>query len=135
MENLTLTSLEQLQEYSKGQIVELPPFAEGQQFVARLRRPSMLAMTKSGKIPNELLISVTELFSSNRKSSELTAEQSLKIMRDTYDLFEIICDASFVSPTYQEIKDAGIELTDDQKSFVYQYSQKGIKALSNFRTE
>ncbi len=34
--NLQITSLADLQAYAKGQIVMLPPFAEGQPFVARL---------------------------------------------------------------------------------------------------
>lgn len=56
--NTQITSLQNLKTYTKGQIVELPPFAEGMPFVARLKRPSMLALVKSGKIPNELLVTL-----------------------------------------------------------------------------
>lgn len=39
---LKVTSLAELVEYSKGVIVELPEFAEGQPFVVRMTRPSMM---------------------------------------------------------------------------------------------
>lgn len=131
MEQLTLTTLNDLQAYSQGQLVELPEFAVGQPFVAKLRRPSLLALAKSGKIPNELIGSASKMFSSG-KASEKDEESVLSQM---YDMLEVICEASFVSPTYQEIKDAGVELTDEQRTFVFNYAQTGVRALSNFRTE
>ena len=62
MSELKVTSFESLQEYAKGQIVELPPFAEGQPFVARLVRPSLLDMVSDGTIPNPLIASANKLF-------------------------------------------------------------------------
>ena len=58
----TVTSIEELKQYSNGTVVELPCFAEGQPFVARLKRPSLLGMVKQGKIPNTLLVRANELF-------------------------------------------------------------------------
>lgn len=129
---MELTSIAQLQEYSKGQLVQLPPFAEGQEFVARLKRPSLFALAKAGKIPNELLTGANNLFTNQKNKA---SNNDRDIVREMCDMFDAVCEASFVSPTYQEIKDAGVELTDEQKSFVFEYSQQGIKALNNFRTE
>ena len=131
---LEQTSLTQLQEYAKGQLVQLPPFAEGQPFVARLKRPSLLALAKAGKIPNELLTSASTIFAGS-KPGKNSSESDRDVLQETYDLYEAICESSFVSPTYSELKSAGIELTDEQKTFVFQYSQQGVKALSDFRTE
>ena len=130
---MELTSIAQLQEYSKGQLVQLPPFAEEQEFVARLKRPSLFALAKAGKIPNELLTGANNLFSSGQRNKNTSNDRD--IVNEMCDMFDAVCEASFVSPTYQEIKDAGVELTDEQKSFVFEYSQQGIKALNNFRTE
>lgn len=130
---LELTSLTQLQEYAKGQLVQLPDFAEGQPFVARLKRPSLLALAKAGKIPNELLYSAEGLFASSKNQKEST--ESSGVINEMCNMLDAVCEASFVSPTYQAIKDAGIELTDDQRTFVFQYCQQGVKALDNFRTE
>ena len=50
VEGLKLTSIEELKKYANGTVVELPSFSEGQPFVARLKRPSLLSMVKQGKI-------------------------------------------------------------------------------------
>ena len=36
---------------------------------------------------------------------------------------------------YKELKSAGIELTDDQITTIFQFTQQGVKALENFRPE
>lgn len=125
---MEVTSLEALKSYSMGQLVELPPFAEGQSFVARLKRPSMLALVKAGRIPNSLLQSANTLFISGTMD-----EKNKGAMSDVMEILDTICDACFVEPTYQQIKDAGIQLTDDQMMFVFSYSQRGVKALDPFR--
>lgn len=127
---MEVTSLEALKSYSMGQLVELPSFAEGQSFVARLKRPSMLALVRSGRIPNSLLQSANTLFINGTMD-----ESNKSAMSDVMDILDTICDACFVEPTYQQIKDAGIQLTDDQMMFVFSYSQRGVKALEPFRDE
>ena len=122
-----VTSISKLNEYAKGQLVELPSFGEGQPFFARLRRPSMLALAKSGKIPNSLLATANRMFDS---SLDIKNENMLK---DFYMVMETILEASFVEPTYQEIKDAGVQLSDDQMIFVFNYTQQGVKILDQFR--
>lgn len=132
-QNLQITSIDQLKKYSVGQVVELPAFGDGQPFVARLRRPSMMALAKSGRIPNELLNSANSLF---LKGTSGVAERSQfddATLSKLFDVVDLLCDASFVEPTYKELKDAGIELTDDQYMFVFNYTQNGVQALDSFR--
>lgn len=126
-----VTSLEQLKQYANGNIVRLPDFAEGQPFVARLKRPSILGMAKQGKIPNSLLVKTNELFV---QSGSLDTEEN-SMMQEIYDVIDLIADETFVEPTYKEIKSTGIELTDEQMMFIFNYSQQGVKALESFRTE
>lgn len=130
-ENLQVTSLQDLTLYARGEVVELPPFAEGQPFVARLRRPSIMGLVKRGKIPNALLQKANELFSGGVAGA--FDEQNEESLKDLFDLMDTICDASFVEPTYEQIKGAGIELTDEQYMFVFNYSQRGVQALESFR--
>lgn len=127
---MNATSVTDLVKYREGELVELPPFGENQPFFARLRRPSMLVLAKSGKIPNELLISANSLFEKGSGSFDSLDEQMLTKM---FDVMEVICEASFVEPTYNDIKQAGIELTDDQYLFVFGYSQNGVRQLDSFR--
>ena len=126
-----VTSLEQLKQYANGNIVRLPDFAEGQPFVAKLKRPSILGMAKQGKIPNSLLVKTNELFV---QSGSLDTEEN-SMMQEIYDVIDLIADETFVEPTYKEIKSTGIELTDEQMMFIFNYSQQGVKALESFRTE
>lgn len=122
-----VTSISQLNEYAKGQLVELPSFGEGQPFFARLRRPSMLALVKSGKIPNSLLATANRMFDSSLDT------KNENMLKDFYMVIETILEAAFVEPTYQEIKDAGVQLSDDQLIFVFNYTQQGVRALDQFR--
>lgn len=126
-----VTSLEQLKQYANGNVVRLPDFAEGQPFVAKLKRPSILGMAKQGKIPNSLLVKTNELFV---QSGSLDTEEN-SMMQEIYDVIDLIADETFVEPTYKEIKSTGIELTDEQMMFIFNYSQQGVKALESFRTE
>lgn len=127
---MDITSLESLQEYGRGAIVQLPPFAEDQPFVARLRRPSMMALAKSGKIPNALLSTANSLFI---KGGVDAADDS--VMKDVLSVVDVLCAAAFVEPTYEQLQKVGVELTDEQYMFIFNYTQKGIKALQPFREE
>ena len=128
---MKVTSIKDLREYAKGAVVELPEFAEGQPFVARLKRPSIMDMARSGKIPNALLVRANELFTN---SAGLNPNEE-NMMSELMDVMESIAAEAFVEPTYQEIKESGITLTDQQLMAVFNYTQNGVKALENFRTE
>lgn len=123
-----VTDFSKLKKISDSKIVELPEFGDGTKFIARLRRPSMLKLCKSGKIPNSLLNQATSMFTDSNASKKVN-------ITDIYDICEIICDAALVNPTYEEIKESGIELTDEQIMAVFQYTQGGVKALEKFRDE
>lgn len=133
-QNLQITTIEQLKNYRAGQIVELPAFGDGQPFIARLKRPSMMALAKQGKIPNELLNSANSLFEKGPQGVMHMDAFDDETMKKLFDIIDVICEASFVEPTYREIKEAGIELTDEQYMFIFNYSQIGVQALDSFRS-
>ena len=129
---MNITSFADLQSYAKGTVVRFPDFAEGQPFVARVRRPSMLVLAKQGKIPNSLLAAAGELFS---KGGEGMDSDNENMLSNIYDICKIICSASLVEPTMDDIENAGIELSDDQLMAIFNYTQNGVKALEPFRKE
>lgn len=129
MSELKTTSLADLSSYAQGQLVELPGFAEDQPLVARLRRPSILSLTKSGKIPNTLLAAASELFTGKQNKDDPVD------LAEITGVVDVICESSFIEPTYAQIKEAGLELTDEQLMAVFNYSQRGIKALEPFRNK
>lgn len=127
-----ITSVSDLQSYAAGTVVRFPDFAEGQPFVARVRRPSMLVLAKAGKIPNTLLSAAGELFA--KGGGGLDSDND-KMLSDMYDIMHIICEASLIQPTLAEIEGVGIQLSDDQMMAIFNYSQAGVKALESFRKE
>lgn len=129
---MQVTTIGQLQTYAKGKVVRLPDFAEGQPFIARVRRPSMLVLAKQGKIPNSLLSTANELFVGGGSGVDVENE---KLLQDMYDVCMIVCDACLIEPTLRDIEDAGLTLSDDQIMALFNYAQQGVKALEPFRQE
>ena len=127
---MEITNLQQLQTYAQGQVVRFPDFAEGQPFVARIKRPSMLALAKANKIPNSLLQTANNMFSGRGVS-----EKKDSALSDLFQVLDVLCEACFVEPTFSQIKEAGVQLTDEQLMFVFKYSQEGVKALETFRIQ
>lgn len=125
----SVTSFADLQRYARGTVVQLPDFAEGQPFIARMRRPSMLSLVKIGKIPNKLLVTANELF--NGKQADTDDEN---VLGNMFDVMEVICEVALIEPTYEEIKKAGLELSDNQIMAIFNYTQVGVDALENFRS-
>lgn len=131
-EAMKVTSVTDLQSYANGTVVRLPDFGDGQPFVARMRRPSMLVLAKSGKIPNTLLNAASELFA--KGGSGLDTDND-NMLGDMYDICHIICESALIAPTMEEIEGAGMNLSDDQLMAIFNYTQTGVKALQSFRKE
>ena len=129
---LKVTPLSELMSYKNGQVVELPPFAEGQPFVARLRRPSLMGLVKSGRIPNSLMKQATTLFA---KGNQSLSGMNANTLTDMLDIMDIIIDEAMIEPNYSELKSNGIMLSDDQIMAIFSYTQQGVDYLKQFRTE
>lgn len=123
-----VTTIDDLKEYAKGQVVQLPSFADGQPLVVRMKRPSLMILAKSGKIPNKLLKTATEMFNGEGSADN----EDLDALSKTFELLEIICEASLVEPKYKDFKSAGIDLSDEQLIAIFNYTQRGIEALNSF---
>ena len=132
-ENLKVTPISELLKSTKGELVELPPFTEDVPFVARLKKPSILAMSKAGKIPNTLLTQANELFTNGIGGAARKNADDTEMMEDLLVILDILCEESFVEPKFSELKENGIELTDEQYLAVFSYTQNGVKSLENFR--
>lgn len=127
-----ITTVSDLQSYAAGTIVRFPDFGDGQPFVARVRRPSMLVLAKQGKIPNTLLAAAGELFSKGGGGLDADNENMLS---DMYSIMDVIANAALIQPSMREIREAGLELSDDQMMAIFNYTQTGVRALESFRQE
>lgn len=129
---MQITTVSDLQTYVQGTVVRFPDFGDGQPFVARVRRPSMLVLAKQGKIPNSLLTAAGELFSKGGDGIDADDENMLS---DMYNIMDIIATSALIQPTMEEIKSVGLELSDEQMMAIFNYTQAGVKALESFRQE
>ena len=122
---MSITSIDSLIQAAQGELVALPPFSVGTEFIARLRRPSMMKLATSGKIPNSLMSRANALF----VDRALEDPDTDGMLKELGEVLEVIAEACFVEPKYQDLKDAGITLTDQQYIAVFQYSQRGVEDI------
>ena len=77
------------------------------------------------------MMTANALFTGDNSKSAMDED----FYREVLGVIEVIAEASLVEPSWKELQDEGIELTDDQYTFLFNYTQKGIKALEPFRGE
>ncbi len=121
---------EELEKLSKGTTVKLSGFYyDNEEVEVVLKRPSIFKLIQDGEIPNELLKVAGELFDNGINVSTKTE----KGMDYTAQILIQIAKASLISPTYQEIIDSGLNLTDLQLLQIYNFTQQGVRSLKSFR--
>ena len=125
---MAVTSIEKLKKLSQGQEVELQGWDE-EPFVCVLKRPSLLGLVENGDIPNPLLHAAYILFNGSNNPKD---QVNLKEMND---LYRIIAKAAMVNPTYDQVVEAGLELTDMQLLEIFSFTQIGLQGLISFRTK
>lgn len=122
---MAFLSGEKLTELAQGTKIELPGFAAEETISVRLRRPSLMLLAAEGKIPNTLLASVEDLFEKGDKNTVSFKERA--------EIFRIVAMASLVSPSWEELQNSGVNLTDLQLLYIYNFSQTGVDTLRRFR--
>ena len=132
---MQITSLEQLQAIKQTEIVELPSFEDGTPFVVEIKKPNMMQLLTSGKIPNTLLSVATEMFNGKTGQVMGKASEDIKTLKELVGMMEILAEASLVKPSYKDIKELNIQLTENQLMAILMYSQGGIKSLEKFRNQ
>lgn len=116
-------------------VVELPGWGFDDTFICRVKRIDLISLLKKGKIPNnELMNAVLELFEVNNNEK---VNPSDLVKKENYTKYlekaELFADIALVEPTYKQLKEAGIDLTDEQKGIFYNAAVYGIKTLIPFR--
>lgn len=130
---MQVTSLEQLKSIKMSEIVELPPFSDGTPLFVEVKKPNMMQLITSGKIPNTLLTVAMDMFNGKTGEKMQKAGTSSSDLKDLVGMMNVIAEATLINPSYADIKKLGIDLTDNQLMGLLMYSQGGVKALENFR--
>lgn len=128
-----ITRLEDLKNLQKTDIVDLGDFDNGVSLIVEMKKPSLMSMIRKKEIPNPLMKSAISLFSKGVGTFITESMSDEKSISKFADLIEFFCEECFVTPKYSEIKELGIELTDEQLNAVLFYTQGGLTALENFR--
>ena len=101
---MQITSLEQLQAIKQTEIVELPSFEDGTPLVVEIKKPNMMKLLTSGKIPNTLLSVATEMFNGKTGQVMGKASEDVKTLKELVGMMEVLAEASLVNPSYKDIK-------------------------------
>ena len=125
---MAVTSIEKLKKLSQGQEVELQGWDE-EPFVCVLKRPSLLGLVENGDIPNPLLHAAYTLFNGTNNPKDQVN------LKEANELYRIIAKAAMVSPTYEQLEEIGLELTDMQLLEIFSFTQIGVQGLISFRAK
>ncbi|MGL5507638.1 MAG: hypothetical protein ACRDB0_07035 [Paraclostridium sp.] len=132
---MQVTSLEQLKQIKQYEVIELPPFNDGTPFIAEVKRPNLMNLVASKKIPNTLLSSAMSIFKGGVGGAATEAMEDAKALAELAGLMNVLAENTLVNPSCKDLKEANIELTEAQLVDIMNYMQGGVKALSTFRNE
>ena len=118
MEELKITKAEDI---NGGEIVKLPPFPNGKEFIARLKNPSLFVLCKNGAIPNELLQEAQDIYEGKDMQAGRIKEYS--------EVLIAVAKATLIEPKFEDIEEF---LSTTQLISIYNYAQAGVRALIPF---
>ena len=128
----TVSTVDEVREKTRaireGELVELPSG-----LVFKISRPNLSTLIQEGKVPSSLL---TQIVASGSKPQQKISESQLK---DTTAMIDAIVVSAVKNPIIVsgEAKDNEIsinDISDEDKTFIFQYVQTGVTELSNFRS-
>ncbi|MBU3185659.1 esterase [Clostridium estertheticum] len=125
---MEVTNLEQLKQMAEADILELPRFKKEIPFNVKVKRVSLLNLVRKGVIPNTLLSAAEELFYGKKSSKGVDLKEMTNVMF-------ILAGNALVEPSIEQMKEAGVEFTDEQIVAIFNYTQEGIKEIEPFREE
>lgn len=107
--------------------LEISGWGSGESITVKARRPSLYNMAAMGFIPNPIMGAMQAMFSG------VTAKVDAVDARKQGECVIAMAKYALVEPTYQQIEEAGLKLTDDQLMEIYTFAIGGAAALAAFR--
>ena len=93
----------------------------------QIEKTFLIKFSWKWKIPNPLLSAAYILFNGPQNTKDVIS------LSERHELLTIIAKESLVEPTYDQLQEIGLELTDTQLTEIWNYSQVGVNALVSFR--
>lgn len=104
-------------------------WANGEMITVKMRRPGLYNMAAMGFVPNPLLGAIQAMFSGD--SAQLDRVDAKK----QGECVIAMAKYALVEPTYAQLTEAGLELTDRQLMDIYLFALGGAAMLAGFRAE
>lgn len=135
MENLRVTSLEQLKKVKQTVVIDLGKFEDGTPLIAEVKRPDIITLATQNKIPNSLLEEAMKVFNgtSSETIKKVTLENDFEALKLLGDLFEMLTEECLVNPKYSDLKEIGLDLTMEMRMNILSFAQIGVEGLKTFR--
>lgn len=138
-----VTNLEQLRKIRTTEEAKLPPFVDGTPFTAELKKVSLIDMVKRGKVPNPILSAMMTVTGEDTKSkAKGESENGQNIAAamnentaETFAFMQAVAEECLVNPSYKDITENGVSLTDAQIMSIFSYAMSGTVTLSSFRED
>lgn len=121
------TSIEEMARQGGVREITLSGWDGENDITVKARRPSLYAMAAAGHIPNPLLPAADSLFMANGAAIQKSRFDDMAKMLD------IIARETLVKPTFEELEQAGLTLTDTQYLEIYRFVIGGAASLERFR--
>lgn len=113
-------------------VIEIDGFSQGEKIEVRIKPASILNLYVSGKMPNNLLSTVQNLFNMKDNDKNINDDKNInkvfddpKMMKASFELMDLVCKECLVEPKYEEISDL---LTDNQKGQIMAEAQGNVTA-------
>lgn len=111
-------------------LINIPGFEPGEEIQILIKPATLLSMIVGGKLPNELLTAVSELFQGPQLSEEEMGKKLLndrKSMEAFNQMLEQVCQEVMLEPKYVEIKDY---MTDEQRQSIFTQATGNVNQLT-----
>lgn len=126
MTNNKITAISSLKKIAQHtDVIALRGWDAETPFVCRVRRSSLRVMITAGKIPNPLMAAAQKLYEGQSSRATASITDMLRVM-------ERVVEDALVEPKLAEVKEAGLELTEEQFGAIFNYAQSGVKAVEPF---
>ena len=132
------TTLEELKKIAQGEVISVIGFVPGADFNVRVKKlvlENFIVDGANGNIPNKLLDRADEIFESAERNARGEKKLTKKELKEVQELEDHILRAIMVKPTFDEVKESGLELSVLQRQSILNYGFSNVDSLETFRNE
>ena len=132
------TTLEELKKIAQGEVISVIGFVPGADFNVRVKKlvlENFIVDGANGNIPNKLLDRADEIFESAERNARGEKKLTKKELKEVQELEDHILRAIMVKPTFDEVKESGLELSVLQRQSILNYGFSNVDSLETFRDE